>query len=226
MIDSSVKNLGEVDSIISRSVLIRKFLLWTNQCTVHTGSEPHFKFFDQTWVVWCCRQFCLSYLDFPRVFTLESIISKSVSIGNFLVMDQSMYSAHAVSKPHLTPPNLFDSILRGYRQLFSQSLAHKIDRAEHGLSFKGNFSLSSVNKFWSKNAKNQKNSGFKNLFSKLVFSECIKIQKYGHFQNPLVISNRLVYTFIDFERNQTKIYWLKHFRMQNSNFLPYHMTKI
>ena len=92
-------------------------------------------------VVRCCNPFCLSYSSSLRFFTLESILFKSVSIGNFFVMDQSMYSAHKGSRPHFTPPIFFNSILRSRRQLFSQSLVHKNDRAEHGLSFSGNFSL-------------------------------------------------------------------------------------
>ena len=59
--------------------------------------------------------------------------------------------------------------------------------------------------------KTKKISGFKNVFSKIVFSKRIKIQKYGHFQNPLVISNRLVYTFIDFERKKNKFMWTQIF---------------
>ncbi len=92
--DSSIKNLGQVESVLSKSVLIRKFLLSTDLCTVafmqdlwFMQGKTHFEFFSQTLISWCCRQFCLSYSTSPWLFTLESVLSEIVLIGNFFGMD-------------------------------------------------------------------------------------------------------------------------------------------
>ena len=66
MIDSDSPRVFMLESIISKSVSIGNFLLWTDLCTVTVGGKPHFEFFGQTWVYWSCSQFCFSYSASPR----------------------------------------------------------------------------------------------------------------------------------------------------------------
>ena len=49
VIVSSAKSLGEVESVISRSVSVRNFLLRIDLCEVTICGEPHFEFSGQTW---------------------------------------------------------------------------------------------------------------------------------------------------------------------------------
>jgi hypothetical protein len=45
--DSSLKNHGQVESIVFRSVLIGIVLLWTDLCKVTIGDNRHFRFFGE-----------------------------------------------------------------------------------------------------------------------------------------------------------------------------------
>ena len=95
MMDSSVKNLGEVESIISRSVLIRKILLWTNFL-------KNSKFILPLYMNWSITksfpiETLLKMIDSSvrSPGEVESITFKSVLLRNFFVMDRFMYSGNS-----------------------------------------------------------------------------------------------------------------------------------
>jgi hypothetical protein len=83
MIDSSVKSLGEVEFIISRSVSITKFFV------MNRFSNPHFRFFTQYISHSITKKFPIEILlkmidsTCPRLFMLESVLPVIVLIGNF-----------------------------------------------------------------------------------------------------------------------------------------------
>jgi hypothetical protein len=88
-IDSSIKNLGHIESVLFKSVLIRNFFVMdqfiSSGNAVAIQCNPHFKFFGRTWISWCCRLFFLSYLTSLGFSTQESIIFKCALVGNFFV---------------------------------------------------------------------------------------------------------------------------------------------
>ena len=91
VIDSTSPGLLTLESIIFKMVSIGNFFVMDQAMYGDNRiveGKPHFKFLDQTWVFWCCSLFCLSYATSPGFFTLESIIFRSVSIGNFFVIDR------------------------------------------------------------------------------------------------------------------------------------------
>ena len=67
------------------------FLLWTDLCKVAIGGNLtsnfsiELEFFDVVASL-------LIIFDFSKVFMLESVLFRTVSIGNFFVMDQFTYS--------------------------------------------------------------------------------------------------------------------------------------
>ena len=90
MMDSSVRNLGEVESITFKSVLIRNFFVMDR--FMYSGNM-NFEFFrklvhNKNFLI----KTLLEMIDStsPRFLTLEFIISKSFSVGNFFVIDRFM----------------------------------------------------------------------------------------------------------------------------------------
>ncbi len=90
MTDSTCPRFLMLESVLSEIVLIGNFFgmdcfrflkrsnrRWTSAWI-----------FSRTLVSRYCSQFCLSYSTSPRLLSLESMISKSVLIGNFFGMDR------------------------------------------------------------------------------------------------------------------------------------------
>ena len=88
MIDSSIKNPGETEYDKQNRLQHQKTQVWPLIVNHGKVRKIHWSYLEHNFTTWCCSQFCLSYSTSPRFFTLESIISKSVSVGNFFVMDR------------------------------------------------------------------------------------------------------------------------------------------
>ena len=100
--DSTFPELLTLESIISRSVSIGKFFVM-NQF-MYSGNM-NFEFFrklvhNKIFLIKTLLEMIES--TSPRFFTLESIISKSFSIGNFFVTDRFMYGDNRFigGRPH------------------------------------------------------------------------------------------------------------------------------
>ena len=85
------------------------------------GGWPHFEFFGQTGILWCHRQFCLSYSTSPRFFTLESIISKSFLIGKYFVMNRFTYHSNDAKNTDSREKMRFFTKIESFRQKFEFS---------------------------------------------------------------------------------------------------------
>ncbi len=127
---------------------------------------------------------------------------------------------------HISRPILFNSILRSHRQKFLKLSMHKTIELNTGYHSRVTFNYEMWTSFGRKMQKSKKIGVSKNFFCVILYSKWFKIQKCGHFQNSLIISNRLMYKLFDFEQKQIKLCRLKHFTIQNSNFPPYLNTKI
>ena len=97
MIDSSVRSLGEVESIISKSVLIRNFLVmdrFSEKFDVHIATVLYInRSLTKYFPIETLLKMVDSSVRSPE--KVESIIFKSVLIRNFFVMDRFMYSGNS-----------------------------------------------------------------------------------------------------------------------------------